>query len=719
MAKFLTPVSGATSSNEVFKLAMSWITHCDQMCNPQCAKLRPVWYPTRLIDIRALKPKVCLNTKRDNHTGSLTNGTQKVQHPRNIVKLVERVRDDPHNGVYVFGEDSSRSSLPNNLYTTLSHCWGQSQHYTLTADTAIDLKNGIDVERLPKTFRDAITFAAQIQNVGWIWIDSLCIYQGGGPESEKDWLHEAALMQRVYQESYLNISATASSNSSMGLYWERDCSSLWETEVNVNVDGIPGLTSHETTREQNGDTTTVCEFVYQWFVGLFQRPMEDEVKEAEPGVKMASRCEKPLLPLAAPELQGLRRCILIDTSYWDNLVNKAPVNTRAWVLQERLLAPRVLHFCKGSIAWECGGFTRAEGHPIDIPKFNLQQDKVLSEISFKGLDPLQHGKSLRNLRLRDYKEPDPHIPERDLYGFELWAHVVEMYSRLNLTMTKDKLVALSGIAQLMATKVLGTQENPTRYVAGLWYKYLESQLLWRLEPTFIKHNRTFHHCARRPQEFRAPSFSWASIDAQGGHNDRPGNGIIYGEVTDRDILIEVGEGENDVLIKHKTDNEFGIVTGGHIMVFGKLRRIRLSRGARGMFHWRLLDRGNVCPKLDKEKHCNVYLDAPNDDDRLHGIFESDNVYCLPAARGPRTEDEQSKSMFCLILQQAVGDDQVKDLDIAEQKGTFRRIGMTKLSVWGDKHAFEHILKPHATDQMLPHWPHGFDEATNRHLIRII
>lgn len=718
-------MSGETSSSEVFKLALSWITKCDSRCDPACAKLKPEWYPTRLIDIRALKSKTYLDTRRKEYTGNVPAGAQTLPSLEKVtVKLVERPRDDPRNGLAVFGEDAAYNKQPNNLYVTLSHCWGKSQHYTLNPDTAADLEAGIEIEKLPKTFRDAIGFASQLHNVGWIWIDSLCIYQGG-PNVEKDWLHEAALMQRVYQESYLNISATAASNSGMGLYSERDCRTLWENEVSLKVDGIPGLELHEKEHHHHHgvETTESTEgyfgsSIWEWFSSLFLGPTTQGRQEAEPVAKIDWGGEKPLT-LALPEPEGLRRCVLIDTSHWDNLVNKAPVNVRAWVLQERLLAPRVLHFCKGSIAWECSGFTRAEGHPTGLPKFQLQHDRILPEVSLKGLDPFKHGKDLRTIRLGDEKEPDPHIPKKDLYGFELWARVVEMYSRMNLTMPKDKLIALSGIAQLTSTNILGSKEEPARYVAGLWYKYLESQLLWRVEPIFIRHNRTFEQPGRRPQEFRAPSFSWASVDAQKGVNDKPGNGITYGEVTDRDLLIELEKKEDNVAIKHQTDNAFGLVTGGHIMVHGMLRKIKLSKGQRGRFYWRLLERNGVCPKIDKERHHNVYLDAPDDDDRLYGIFEKDDVYCLPAALGPRTEDKESKYIICLILKQAAGDSQVSDLNPLEQRATFRRIGMTKLSGWGDKHTYEHILTPHRMDTQLPHWPFGFDEKTKKHLIRII
>ncbi|KAL1863035.1 hypothetical protein Daus18300_008191 [Diaporthe australafricana] len=681
-----------------------------------------VWYPTRLVDIRAFKSQTYLDTRRKQYTGNVPEGRETLQDLNKItVRLVERSRDDPQHGLNVYGEDLGQSNQPNNLYVTLSHCWGKSQHYTLDPDTEDELKEGVEVEKLPKTFRDAINFASQLHNVGWIWIDSLCIYQAG-PERDKDWLEEAALMQRVYQESYLNISATAASNSSMGLYSYRDCRTLWENEVSLKVDGIPGLALHEKdhhhsrgiSKEEAMDIS-ITSLVCKWFGNVFNNSVSEN---EQPIAKIDWGGEKPLT-LALPEPEGLRRCILIDTSHWDNLVNKAPVNVRAWVLQERLLAPRVLHFCEGSIAWECAGFTRAEGHPTGLPRFQVQHDRILPEVSLKGLDPFKHGKKLRSIRLGKIIEPDSHIPEKDLYGFELWARVVEMYSKMNLTMAKDKLIALSGIAQLMSTRILGSEEDPARYVAGLWYKYLESQLLWRVEPIFIRHNRTFHQPARRPADYRAPSFSWASVDAQNGIADGPGNGVTYGEVTDRDLLIDINEEEEDVVINTQTDNTLGLVTGGHIMLQGKLRKIRLSRGDRGRFYWRLLERNGVCPKLDQERHHNVYLDAPSDDDTRHGIFESDNLYCLPAARGPRSENEESKYIICLILQQATGDVQVADLELTRQKGTFRRIGLAKLSSWGDKHTYQHILTPHATDTQLPHWPFGFDTSTNRHLIRVI
>ncbi|KAF6828214.1 hypothetical protein CMUS01_08668 [Colletotrichum musicola] len=42
-----------------------------------------------------------------------------------------------------------------------------------------------------------------------------------------------------------------------------------------------------------------------------------------------------------------------DAYFWKTEVSEALINTRAWVLQERILAPRILYFGERHMAWEC------------------------------------------------------------------------------------------------------------------------------------------------------------------------------------------------------------------------------------------------------------------------------------------------------------------------------------------------------------------------------
>jgi hypothetical protein len=52
-------------------------------------------------------------------------------------------------------------------------------------------------------------------------------------------------------------------------------------------------------------------------------------------------------------------CTSIEDDF-DGDVTKGVLNTRAWVLQERALSRRTIHFTKRQTYWECGGGVRCE-----------------------------------------------------------------------------------------------------------------------------------------------------------------------------------------------------------------------------------------------------------------------------------------------------------------------------------------------------------------------
>ena len=163
---------------------------------------------------------------------------------------------------------------------------------------------------------------------------------------------------------------------------------------------------------------------------------------------------------------------------WHNEVAEAPLSKRAWVLQERLLSPRILHFGKSQSYWECAQYSSSELFPCG----NLGS---MWNTAFK-----QNFASVLNF-------PDSATTEE---VHKLWSEVVEMYSRCSLTVGTDKLVAISSIAARLHRK-LGK-----RYLAGLWESFLEQDLLWQRD-----HRE--EGCRLRPRPYRAPSWSWASIDA--------------------------------------------------------------------------------------------------------------------------------------------------------------------------------------------------------------
>jgi hypothetical protein len=89
------------------------------------------------------------------------------------------------------------------------------------------------------------------------------------------------------------------------------------------------------------------------------------------------------------------------------------------------------------------------------------------------------------------------IKERGKYG--LWRQVLSTYSNCDLTVPNDKLIAIAGLVTEFARLF------DDEYVAGLWRKNLVNELLWQ------KMNYKKPH-GKRPEEYRAPSWSWASLD---------------------------------------------------------------------------------------------------------------------------------------------------------------------------------------------------------------
>ncbi|KAK3317020.1 heterokaryon incompatibility protein-domain-containing protein, partial [Apodospora peruviana] len=154
-------------------------------------------------------------------------------------------------------------------------------------------------------------------------------------------------------------------------------------------------------------------------------------------------------------------------AYERRLWEKEPIARRAWTYQERILSPRVLSYRVTLLEWTCR--TRVDSYGLLEPT-TLRRNKM---------DP-----------------PEPPY----LLSSKPWSDVVEEYSLRSLSFGADKLRALSAIARVYH------RETGKTYLAGLWKEDLPLGLCWV---------RATHHTnssVPRPTEYRAPSWSWASID---------------------------------------------------------------------------------------------------------------------------------------------------------------------------------------------------------------
>ena len=190
---------------------------------------------------------------------------------------------------------------------------------------------------------------------------------------------------------------------------------------------------------------------------------------------------------------GPDRYYIVENSFWVRSVDQAPLNTRAWVLQERLLSPRIIHFGSNQLLWQCGLDSLCEM----FPTASLDNRLGVGPVGYTDRDLRAFVPVLRSLRETPEDQLDLFLLEE---AYRPWDTLVSAYSSMNLTKGEDRLIAIQAIAEAMQAAVRD------RYIAGLWESRIVEDLLWRVDPTIL--NQT----TSRPVQWRAPTWSWASLD---------------------------------------------------------------------------------------------------------------------------------------------------------------------------------------------------------------
>lgn len=183
-------------------------------------------------------------------------------------------------------------------YVALSHCWGGHVPLTTTQGTLAARQCGIELDSLPKTFRDAIMVTRAL-DLQYIWIDSLCIIQ----DSRQDWNDQAPQMHRIYDNAVLTIAADGAVNGTVGLSSPERA--LYRSHLVWGSD-------------EDGSAIYASRQAGGW---------------------------NPYMTTPAHQLAPF---------------NQGPLSKRAWTLQERMLSRRTLHFDVNEMAWSCQTMTACE-----------------------------------------------------------------------------------------------------------------------------------------------------------------------------------------------------------------------------------------------------------------------------------------------------------------------------------------------------------------------
>ncbi|KAI1346281.1 hypothetical protein F5Y01DRAFT_319880 [Xylaria sp. FL0043] len=194
----------------------------------------------------------------------------------------------------------------------------------------------------------------------------------------------------------------------------------------------------------------------------------------------SSGWQRSLGTIVAPKFIDSTDELLLRTGELDYDTRRYPLDTRGWSLQELIAPNRRLIFTGREMIWSCNGY-------------RVSETMTESDLPYRGAYELHQFKS--KLCVDQVDESEKEFPLR------AWEELIGEYSQRSLSRETDKLSALSSLAQLASGSQVGI---PGFYVAGLWRENFIPGLAWSLHRNGSEH--------RRQCQYRAPTWSWASVD---------------------------------------------------------------------------------------------------------------------------------------------------------------------------------------------------------------
>lgn len=198
------------------------------------------------------------------------------------------------------------------------------------------------------------------------------------------------------------------------------------------------------------------------------------------------------------------------TYAFQEIVHKdIPLLSRGWVLQERLLSPRVIYYGMKELYWECRSQTASEAFPSLTREGHLST-YWWSDFLFGYVDRICCTKSDFE-SLCGHEAVDSEIDEMstgvsDGTGYpkltfaRSWLKIVADYGGMKLTYESDRLIALAGVAKTIE------QSRGFTYVAGTWKELWPIDLLWWDSSRCAPPKKTTHW-----SRSTVPSWSWTAL----------------------------------------------------------------------------------------------------------------------------------------------------------------------------------------------------------------
>ncbi|KAJ2898664.1 heterokaryon incompatibility protein-domain-containing protein [Zalerion maritima] len=509
LAKTL-PIEWDTGSQESMRFAAERLRACLRN-HHQCRPLSPrksnghghSAYPSRLVDLK----------------GTRDTGVIHVAETRNLFPL-----DDDYSGTV--------PSKVHPCYATLSYCWGGPQSIVLTRDNCECLeREGIAVSRLGATIQDAIWVCIKL-DIDYIWVDALCILQDNFIEQHR----EISQMASYYQNSIVTLCAASAPSSAHGFLTPQSDS-----------------TSASPSAPPSGSEPPSAYRAGPFSMKIMEMPRTLPTH--------GGGMDEPRRRLLSNDIVKQARCLAGATSYIQllslndsNNRPQEPISLRGWTLQEALMSTRLLIFSSRQLYWCCRETYVACGGPDGFDKSHVIRPDCSGGNCVCGVS-LVHKYPNVDRVAGIFTLGQLNTSSTD----SQWELAVSGYSRRTLSEATDKLKAFSGVASILGGQFRARWPD-VKYVAGLWFtpevpRSFFRQLMWTSETP---------KTATRPSDtaYRAPTWSWASIDGSVRHFHRAVEAFYYNNPTPS---VE----EVSVQLISET-SPFGEISGATVTMMGKV-----------------------------------------------------------------------------------------------------------------------------------------------------
>jgi Heterokaryon incompatibility protein (HET) len=232
--------------------------------------------------------------------------------------------------------------------------------------------------------------------------------------------------------------------------------------------------------------------------------------------------------------------------YYKTVREESALSKRAWTLQEDLLSPRTIHYSADQVHWEC-------------------QMHIKSE-SDRGVLETENRIGAGRCMKRHFLKPVQNTVIGEFDG--VWYSIIGNFMKRALTVPKDKLSAIAGLA-----REVGHQHRYT-YMAGIWLEDFHRGLIWSLDSF-----------GERCGTYIAPTWSWASMNSLDSGNELS-MPFILGFTFKRPGTSHVEYFKAELLHWHiglETQDRYGRLVSGSITL--RSRSLLISQWKTGVGIW--------------------------------------------------------------------------------------------------------------------------------------